>query len=93
MKKLMPLEKQLIDGEIANAKMIQFFEQFIIDKSLLVKKHKKKKQQTDILAKNPVYEWYRQALYITVFSYKMFAESATQYWSYFKKDNNEKKSQ
>lgn len=67
-------------------KKMQFLESMISDKSLLLKKHKRKKQKDlDILARNPVYEWYRQALYVTVFSYKMFSDSVSHYMSYFKK--------
>lgn len=75
--------EEYIDGRI------KFFESMICDKSLLYKKHKKKKQKDqDILARNPVYEWYRQALYVTVFSYKMFMDSVSGYMSYFKKGKN-----
>jgi hypothetical protein len=70
---------------------IKFFETMIEDKSLLNEKPKRKKvRESDLLAKNPVYEWYRTVMYITLFSYKTFVESATSYMSYFKKDNNEK---
>ena len=86
MKKLMPTERLLIVGEQMNDGYISFYESMIEDKELLIKKHKKKKQKdSDILARNPVYEWYRQALYITVFSYKTFVDSAVHYMSWFKK--------
>lgn len=87
MKRLMPFEKQLIDGEIANEKLIQFLESQISDKELFNKKpaKKKKTKEIDILAKNPAYEWYKQILYITFFSYKIFSESALEYMNFLKK--------
>ena len=73
--------EEYIDGRIA------FFETMIQNKSLLHKKQKKKKRNRDpdILARNPAYEMYRQALYVTVFSYKMFTDSVSHYMSYFKR--------
>lgn len=72
--------EKYIDGKIA------FLESMISDKSLLHKKHKKKKgKDLDILAKNPVYEWYRNILIVTNLSYKMFSDSVSYYMSYFKK--------
>ena len=73
--------EEYIDGRIA------FFETMIQNKSLLDKKQKKKKRNKDpdILARNPVYEMYRQTLYFTVFGYKMLSDSVSGYMSYFKK--------
>lgn len=73
--------EEYVDGRIA------FFETMIQNKSLLHKKQKKKKRNKDpdILARNPVYEMYRQALYVTVFGYKMLTDSVSGYMSYFKK--------
>jgi|DEB3_MinimDraft_2_1074329.scaffolds.fasta_scaffold31246_2 hypothetical protein len=73
--------EEYIDGRIA------FLETMIQNKSLLHKKQKKKKRNKDpdILARNPVYEMYRQALYATVFGYKMLTDSVSGYMSYFKK--------
>jgi hypothetical protein len=91
MKKLMPTEQLLIVGEEMVEKNMEFYAFVINNKQLLDKKHKKKKEKDkDVLARNPVYEWYRNVFYLTVFSYKTFMYSATQYMSYFKKDNNEK---
>lgn len=91
MKKLMPTEILLVVGEEMVEKRIEFYASMIEDKELLQKKHKKKKEKDkDVLARNPVYEWYRNVFYLTVFSYKTFMHSATQYMSYFKKDNNDK---
>ena len=90
MKKLMPTERLLIVGEDMAEKKMEFYASMINNKLLLEKKHKKKKQKDpDVLARNPVYEWYRSALYLTVFGYKFFMKSAEQYMSYFKKDKNE----
>ena len=73
--------EEYIDGRIA------FFETMIQNKSLLDKKQKKKKRNKDpdILARNPVYEMYRQTLYFTVFGYKMLSYSVSGYMSYLKK--------
>jgi len=88
-KKLLQNDPLIAIGEEMLDKKMQFLENMISDKSLLQKKHNRKKEKDlDILARNPVYEWYRQALYVTVFSYKMFSDSVSQYMSYFKKGNN-----
>ena len=73
--------EEYIDGRIA------FFETMIQNKSLLHKRHKKKKRSKDpdILARGPMYEMYRHTLYFAVFGYKMFTDSLTNYMSYFKK--------
>lgn len=91
LKKIMPNEPLVQIGEKMVETNIEFFVFMINNKQLLNKKHKKKKtKECDILARNPVYEWYRNVLYLTMFSYKTFMYSAAQYMSYFKKDNNEK---
>lgn len=74
-------------GEVYIDGRIKFFENMISDKSLLLKKYKRKKKtkDPDILAKSPSYELYRQAIYVTIFGYKMFMDSVSQYMSYFKK--------
>ena len=87
MKKVMPTERLLIIGEEMVDKRIEFFAFQINNKELLEKKHKKKKDKdSDILARNPVYEWYRQALYLTFFGYKTIINSAAEYMKFFKKD-------
>lgn len=69
---------------------MQFFESMIRDKSLLHKKHKKKKtKQQDLITRNPVFEWYRNVIFVSTFGYKMFMDSFTGYMSYFKKGKNE----
>lgn len=73
-------------GEVYIENKIKFFESMIQDKSLLFKKPKKKKtKQSDLLSRNPAYEWYRNAMFVTNFGYKMFTDSISQYMSYFKK--------
>lgn len=85
-KKLLPTDPLVLTGEILIEKRIQFFESMISDKSLLLKKHKRKKQKDlDILAKNPVYDWYKTIFMATTFGYKMFADSVSQYMSYFRR--------
>lgn len=85
--KLMPLEKQLKDGEILVEKHIKFIESMIEDKQLLNKKYKKKKQkQNDLLAKNTFYDLYKNILYITYYNYKIFVNSAKNCVSYLKKN-------
>ena len=84
--KVMPHEPLLRQGVIMAEKRIQYFETMIQDKELLKKKHKKKKQKDpDVLARNPVYEWYRVAYIASTLGYKMIMDSATAYMSYFKK--------
>lgn len=86
MRKLLKNDPVVDEGESYIDGKIEFFESMISDKSLLHKKHKKKKEKDpDILARNPVYEWYRNALFVTTFGYKMFMDSVSQYMSYFKK--------
>ena len=86
----MPHEPLLRQGVIMAEKRIQYFETMIQDKELLKKKHKKKKQKDpDILARNPVYEWYRVAFMATTLGYKMLMDSAVTYMSYFKKGKQE----
>ena len=88
-RKLLKNDPVVDKGEEYIDNRITFFETMIQDKTLLHKKHKKKKgKDPDILARNPVYDMYRQALYVTVFSYKMFMDSVSQYMSYFKKGKN-----
>ena len=88
--KAMPHEPLLRVGEEMVEKRIQFCESMIMNKELLKKKHKPKKQKDpDILARNPVYEWYRFAFIATTFGYKMLMDSAINYMSYFKKGKQE----
>ena len=86
-KKLLKDDPAVDKGEEYIDNRIAFFESMIQNKSLLSKKQKKKKRNKDpdILARNPFYEAYRQALYVTVFGYKMFTDSVSGYMSYFKK--------
>ena len=86
-RKVMGPDPSLIAFQDGNEKRIQFFESMINDKTLLHKKHKRKKRtkSIDILARNPVIEWYKIAFMATTFSYKMFTDSVSQYMSYFTK--------
>jgi hypothetical protein len=87
LKKLLKNDKGLIEGEKLVEKKIRFFESMIEDKSLLKKKVKKKKQkESDLLARNPVYEWYRNVFLFTTVGYKIVWDSLTGYMSFFKKD-------
>ena len=72
----------------ANEKRIQFFENMIDDKTLLQKKHKRKKKEKnpDILARSTSYEWYRNFMVVSNIGYKMMIESFQAYMSYFRKD-------
>lgn len=85
-KKLCPNDPLALSGEILVQKRINYFESMISDKTLLHKKHKRKKtNEIDILAKNPIYDWYKTIFMMTTFSYRMFTDSMVQYISYFKK--------
>lgn len=85
-KKLNPNDPLVHCGEELIHKRIKFFESMVRDKTLLHKRHKRKKhKELDILAKNPVYEWYKVAFMATTFSYKMFTDSVSQYMSYFRR--------
>ena len=88
-RKLLGNDPEINKCELYVERKILFLEGMIQDKTLLNKKPKKKKKKDlDILARNPVYEMYRQTLYFTVFGYKMLTDSVTGYMSYFKKDKN-----
>mgnify|MGYP006279172089 FL=1 len=70
-----------------NEKKIQFFETMINDKTLLQKKHKKKKaKDSDILARSTTYEWYRNFMIASNIGYKMMIDSFQAYMSFFRKD-------
>lgn len=84
--KLMPDDPWIKKGLILIENKIKFFENMVENKELIRKKKKKKKEKnSDILAKNPVYEWYRTMFFTTSFAYKMFMNSISQYTSYFRK--------
>ncbi len=67
---------------------IKFFESMIEDKTLLHKKIKrnKKEKENDLLARNPIYEWYRNAYLISKISYSAMYDFFQAYMSNFKKD-------
>lgn len=85
-KKLMPNDPLVIQIEMMIDKRIQFYESMICDKSLLKKKHKKRKtKEADILARNPVVDWYKMIFMTTTFGYRMMVVSVSEYMSYFKR--------
>ena len=80
-------EHLLYVGDEMVDKKIQFFEYMINDKTLLSKNPKKKKTvQSDLLARNPVYEWCRNTVFVTTLTYKMLSDYVSSYMSYLKKD-------
>ena len=83
---MMPTDPWLNRGIITIDKRIQFLKSMIHNKELIVKKkRKRKKEQSGIMIRNPVYEWYKHTLYFTFFGYKMITDSVVNYMSYFKK--------
>lgn len=69
----------------SNNKKIEYLELMISDKSLLTKKHKKKKiKSTDVLAKESMKDWYRfcrDCMYYTMFNYKIAKDYMTEYYA------------
>lgn len=87
LKKLLKNEHLLYVGDEMVDKKITFLESMIHNKSLLHKKPKKRKtKQSDLLARNPVYELYRNAILFTTVGFKLFSGSLSEYMSSFKKD-------
>lgn len=83
-KKLLPTDNLVLTGEELVEKRIKYLESMIQDKSLLRKKHKKKKSKDiDILAKNPVYDWYKSIFMATTFGYRIMSDSIKGYMSIF----------
>jgi hypothetical protein len=86
-RKVMGPDPYLLSCQEQNEKRIQYFEYMINDKTLLHKKHKRKKQQNpDILARSTSYEWYRNFMVVSNIGYKMMIDSFQAYMSYFRKD-------
>jgi hypothetical protein len=86
-RKVMGPDPYLLSCQEANENRIQYFETMIDDKTLLHKKHKRKKQQNpDILARSTSYEWYRNFMVVSNIGYKMMIDSFQAYMSYFRKD-------
>ena len=88
-RRVMGPDPTLLTLQQMNEKKIQFFESMINDKTLLQKKHKRKKKtpkDPDILARSTSYEWYRNFMIATNIGYKMMVESFQAYMSYFRKD-------
>lgn len=81
-KKLLGNDPWLEKGDIILDKRIEFFESMIIDKTLLHKKQRKKKDKDkDILSRSVYYEWYRNIFFLTTIGYRLL----TDYVSNFKK--------
>ena len=87
-RKVMGPDPTLLICQEMNEKKIQFFESMINDKTLLQKKHKRKKQEKnpDILARSTSYEWYRNFIMASNIGYKMMIDSFQAYMSFFRKD-------
>lgn len=77
--------EELEYGKEANKLRQHFFESMIHNKDILHKKPKRKKENLDVLSKNPVYEMYRYSFMLTSLSYKIFVDSMNNYFNYFKK--------
>jgi hypothetical protein len=87
LKRLLKNEHLLYVGDEMVDKRITFYESMIHNKSLLLRKPKKRKtKQSDLLARNPFYEWCRNVTMVTNITYKMFSDSLSGYMSFFKKD-------
>ncbi len=87
-RRVMGPDPTLLTLQGMNEKRIQFFETMIDDKTLLQKKHKRKKKEKnpDILARSTSYEWYRNFMLASNIGYKLMVESFQAYMSYFKKE-------
>ena len=87
-RKVMGPDPYLLSCQQMNEKRIQYFEMMINDKTLLQKKHKRKKKEKnpDILARSTSYEWYRNFMVVSNIGYKMMVDSFQAYMSYFRKD-------
>lgn len=88
-RRVMGPDPTLLICQELNEKRIQYFEYMIDDKTLLQKKHKRKKKSNkdpDILARSTTYEWYRNFMLISNIGYKMMVDSFQAYMSYFRKD-------
>lgn len=86
-------DPELINGEKRIDKRIKFFEDMIQDKSILKKKLPKKKQkENDFLYKNIWVEAYKYTAFVSFYGYNVLSEYVKNYYSYFKRSNNEKNS-
>lgn len=82
LRKLLRNDPAIDKGEAYIDGRINFYETMINDKTLLNKKHKKKRNKDpDILARGVVYEWYRNIFFTTTLGYRLLME----YMSNFKK--------
>ena len=87
-RRVMGLDPTLLTLQVMNEKKIQFYETMINDKTLLNKKHKRKKKEKnpDILARSTSYEWYRNFMLASNIGYKMMIDSFQAYMSFFRKE-------
>lgn len=66
---------------------IQYLESMISNKEFVNKKkiNKRKTETIDILARNPIQSFYRDAFLISLYGYKLMSDSLDAYVSFFKK--------
>jgi len=89
--RLMPTDPWLNKGLPQLEKRIQFFESMIENKELMKKRRKRKKEcNADILTRNPIYTWYRDAMIVTNIGYKFFSDIAQSYISLYTNKKKEK---
>lgn len=91
-RKLAPHEHVLLDAaEHALNLYMDYLVSMMINKELTKQKRKRKKlEAVDVLQINPVYEWWRNALFIGIFGSRIFYRSMLQYmaaYSFRKSDN------
>lgn len=73
--------------ELSVNKTILYIESMIVNKDLIHKKkiNKQKSEVVDVLARNPVQTLYRDAFFISMYSYKLMTDSFEAYMSFFKR--------
>jgi hypothetical protein len=92
LQKLLKNDKGLNDLKHQNKIRIDFFENMIENKQLLNQKSKKKKKKdSDLLSRNPIYEAYRYTILASMYGYTIMSSAMKDYWSFFRKTNDEKK--
>lgn len=83
-KKLFPHEAFVHASEQQLTARIQFIEIMIVDKGKLSAKRKRKRTvAVDVLTANPVYEWWRNYLFLTVLGSRIFFKFAVSYFVSF----------
>ena len=77
---ILPNDAALEAGKSVLDARIAFLEGMVEDKSLLTQRLRRKKPQADdILKCNPVFEWWRTTMYVTVFGSQMLYRSMVRY--------------